>query len=402
MNRPLLAIVKRIIAGEGEAVLADPARLKALFKQYAKDEPKDQCLAFGRCIEQGCYAALKKAGAADGRAGVKAELARRVSGASGLDVPSCAAALDLLEAAVWGDAAAGAAAARAGTAAGAAALGKPAFLSGKIPVFGAAGALGGLAGESVSNFFGLNNGTWQGGFGAVVLQVAIWAALAGLGISSGLLAAQHFCLRKKPDPRSFLKTALLGVLTGAAAGALAQILFTFTWNISTPVEIVSRIFAWGVMGGGAGRGAALFVPNYPKKRAIPAGFLGGLAGGAVFRSLFFLPDPAGRIAGIMILGLCIGLAVSCAEEMLREAWLTVVWGPRETAAVSLGGKPVTFGSSPGADIHLPRGELPVRAEVRIENARVVLYDKSSGRRTELGSGSRVDLGRVHFIVNTKR
>jgi hypothetical protein len=40
MNAGLTAIIKRIVAEYGEAVLADPARLKAFFSDLAKDEPK--------------------------------------------------------------------------------------------------------------------------------------------------------------------------------------------------------------------------------------------------------------------------------------------------------------------------------------------------------------------------
>jgi hypothetical protein len=134
-----------------------------------------------------------------------------------------------------------------------------------------------------------------------------------------------------------------------------------------------------------------------------SGFLGGAIGGAIFRATFFLPAVLGRITGIMILGFFIGLTISIIEEALREAWLTIIWGKNETTTVSLGQKPILFGSSKEADIYLPTNtELSIRAAVQIENSKVVMYDKVTNQRSELQDGSQIDLGRVHFIVNTRK
>jgi Ca-activated chloride channel family protein len=155
------------------------------------------------------------------------------------------------------------------------------------------------------------------------------------------------------------------------------------------------------MGWGVGFGVSLFVPNYPRNRAMAAGFLGGLIGGAIFRATFFVfPEVMGRIVGIMALGFFIGLTISYIEEALRSAWLTVIWGRNETKTVSLGQKPIVFGSSREADIYIA-SELPVRATVQIENARVIMYDKANNQRCELQNGNQVSLGKVSFVVNIK-
>jgi Ca-activated chloride channel family protein len=109
----------------------------------------------------------------------------------------------------------------------------------------------------------------------------------------------------------------------------------------------------------------------------------------------------GRVVGIMALGFFIGLTISYIEEALRSAWLTVIWGRNETKTVSLGQKPIVFGSSREADIYLSK-EPPVRATVQIENSRVVMYDKTTNQRRELQNGNQVDLGKVSFVVNTKK
>jgi uncharacterized protein YegL len=104
MNTKLLNIVKRIIASRGEGILGDPQRLKALFSDLAKNEPKPLRGAFGRCIEAGAYAALKSAPDAAGRASRKASIERDLGGKYGLDPALCGEALDILEAALYGTA----------------------------------------------------------------------------------------------------------------------------------------------------------------------------------------------------------------------------------------------------------------------------------------------------------
>jgi Ca-activated chloride channel family protein len=240
-----------------------------------------------------------------------------------------------------------------------------------------------------------------------VLKVGIWVAFIGLGITVALNVAQGIYLKRKPPLVVLVKTALIGIAIGAAAGAAAQILFWLTAHISTPVEIISRIICWGILGWGLGFGASFFVPNYPVNRAMLAGFLGGVAGGAIFRATFILPEPLGRVIGVTILGVFIGLFISIIEEALREAWLTIVWGPKETTTISLGQKPVVFGSSREADVFLPqrRGQPeipPVRTVVTIDGGRVILDDRASGARRELRNGETADLGRVSIIANIKR
>ncbi|MDR2597680.1 MAG: zinc ribbon domain-containing protein [Treponema sp.] len=101
MNTYLLDIVNRIVAEQGEDILAAPARLKPIFSDYAKSEYKEDRVAFGRCIEYGAYQELKKTYSADERQSVKATLADQISAKIGVDRPRCAEALDLLEAVIF-------------------------------------------------------------------------------------------------------------------------------------------------------------------------------------------------------------------------------------------------------------------------------------------------------------
>jgi len=97
INTKLLCILKQIIAAHGESILADPQKLKPLFSDRAKGEPKEQRAAFGHCIEIGAYQALKTAGSLNERRRRKTLLADMMCAKSGIDKTQCEAALDLLE-----------------------------------------------------------------------------------------------------------------------------------------------------------------------------------------------------------------------------------------------------------------------------------------------------------------
>jgi len=97
MNANLLAVVNRIVAEQGENILADAKRLFPFFADYAKNEYKEERIAFGRCIEYGAYQELKRTRAADERQRVKATLADQINAKTGVDRKRCADALDLLE-----------------------------------------------------------------------------------------------------------------------------------------------------------------------------------------------------------------------------------------------------------------------------------------------------------------
>jgi hypothetical protein len=101
MNTTLLNILKRIVADHGENILADPQRLKPLFSDYAKNEQKEERVAFGRCIEAGAYYELKKAGTADERKRIKTTLINKVHAQTGIDWAQCNDALNLLEAVMF-------------------------------------------------------------------------------------------------------------------------------------------------------------------------------------------------------------------------------------------------------------------------------------------------------------
>jgi hypothetical protein len=104
MNNTFLSIIKKIISEQGESVLVDAKRIRGYLSDFAANEPKAQKNAFVKCLEYGFYNELKDS-SADSRSSVKGRLAQKLCGEEGLDLTLCAGAINLLEAAVFGDAA---------------------------------------------------------------------------------------------------------------------------------------------------------------------------------------------------------------------------------------------------------------------------------------------------------
>jgi len=100
MNANLLDVVKKIVAEQGESILAYPHKLNPLFKDYAKDESKDERIAFGRCIEIGAYQELKNS-SSNNRLQTKYNLATKLQALTNFDIGLCNSTIDLLEAVIY-------------------------------------------------------------------------------------------------------------------------------------------------------------------------------------------------------------------------------------------------------------------------------------------------------------
>jgi len=270
--------------------------------------------------------------------------------------------------------------------------------------FGIAGAIGAACGCVIADGLFEQDENYESFF-EIVVSVAFWAGIIGIGTAIALQMLQNNYLRKPLFSASMLKTSILVLFLGGVSGGLAQVIFGLTYNISETVEIISRILCWGLFGLGIGWSVATFVPNFPKKRALLAGLLGGIMGGAIFRfSSIIFPDSYGRLVGVATLGFFIGLMISYVEEVLREAWLTVVWANNKTTSVALGKKEIILGSSPKADIYLPaeKNYPKITAVIEFKNSQVFIDNKIDNQRTELKHGSKITMGEIEFTVNLDR
>jgi hypothetical protein len=95
MNTNLFAIVKQIVAEQGEDILSEPRRVTAFFADLAKDEPKPQKYAFVKCLEYKSAQLLKNAAEPD-REACKQQLAQKLHDEEGLDLELCKESLELL------------------------------------------------------------------------------------------------------------------------------------------------------------------------------------------------------------------------------------------------------------------------------------------------------------------
>jgi hypothetical protein len=341
--------------------------------------------------KRGFYLPIKAAQTTAERRRLKADLARQLQNAAGISAALCSEALDLLDAAVPLP--------EARTTQGSG--GALPRITKRTFIFAVAAGVGACIGRLLSEPL---SGEITRDFSGLIIIVGLWAGLIGMGISIALIVVQTIYLKKKLVIGMVIKNALLGIAVGAVSGALAQFFYNYTQRISPAVQVISRVICWGLLGWGLGWGVSFYMPNYQAKRAMLAGFAGGIIGGVICVTLE--STMLGVLSEIM-LGFVIGLAISLVEEALREAWITVIWGPKETANISLGANPVVFGSTPEAGVYLPqrRGDqkpLPVRAVVRIENGQVVLEDKVTNQRGVLQNRSEITIDHLRVVVNTKR
>jgi hypothetical protein len=274
----------------------------------------------------------------------------------------------------------------------------------KTAFYAVGGAIGAAIAEIIAELSPLHDKS-QTVFEAIT-YTALWMGLVALGISLGLVLAQNFSLRRAPSAMAIGKAAGIGAISGVIAGALAQILYgSFVGGLPFAIARIFQALCWGLAGLGVGFGVALFVPNYPKPRAILAGFLGGAIGGGVFVLLGLTGIPGGlaRVIGVAILGAAIGLTISAVEEMLREAWLTIIWSKNETSTVSLGEKRVVLGGASEADVRLPRSKFPpVTAILTVENGKVMLDNKLNNQKIALPNGSKINIGKITIVVNIRK
>jgi len=103
MNSSLLASIKWVISQHGESVLGNPLQLKKLIANHTKNEPKEERIAFGRCIEMGSYKKLKNAQNINDRSKIKTELAQKLQIRTALNISLCKDALDILDMVIYGN-----------------------------------------------------------------------------------------------------------------------------------------------------------------------------------------------------------------------------------------------------------------------------------------------------------
>src|SRR6185369_6008823 len=148
-------------------------------------------------------------------------------------------------------------------------------------------------------------------------------------------------------------------------------------------EIISRVLAWGLLGGLLGAGCSSFVPNLRWQSGFMGGGIGGLIGALGFALFTSLAGPVlGRWIGAALVGFFIGMMIALAEKAFRRYWLEVRFGAREIRTFTLGPTLVAVGGDEQAATVYVSGAAPRALGYCVRGSRVFCEDFVSGKTTD--------------------
>ncbi len=237
--------------------------------------------------------------------------------------------------------------------------------------------------------------------GRRVLQSGVWTGAIAALVCLALLAGQHHYLRGSLPAAGGAAVGLLGGLAaGVAGGAAGQGLYLFAKG-GPVVEVLFQVFGWALLGGLAGVGLSLFIPNMKWVHGLAGGVLGGAVGAVGFLTAAALAnDVVGRLVGGLALGLCVGLMVAVVEAAFRRAWLEVRYGTRETITVNLGPEPVKIGGDSRVCTVWARGAAPLALRFFVRDGQVICDDPVMKREATVADGFAKEVGNVTVTVHT--
>lgn len=265
-------------------------------------------------------------------------------------------------------------------------------------LYGGAGFSGGAAGALLAEVVGDHQWSFLG----TLLHVALWAAIFSAVLALALAwAGDYYAGRRWMNQRAAVDALVSGATAGALSGGIAQLIYTIDLTSPAVREFVFKPACWGLMGLLLGWRMAAKIPNLERSKALLAGAVGGFIGGLGFLIVgAVLTEFIGRMMGVGVLGMALGLAIVVVEQWFRVASLEVKWAPKETTTVNLGSRPVMIG---GGDDHVYLTGLPEHAmSVVLEQGRIFVTEVASGRRTELRDGSLIRVGALEIVVHAKK
>lgn len=276
--------------------------------------------------------------------------------------------------------------------------------------YGLLGAIGGLIGWQISNILGLS--FTNNLFLSEVIVGALLGGVIGLLIGFGEgFATQSvlFGLRKS------LLSALLGALGGAIALPIAEGVFLFIGG-----QVWSRPIGWAIFGLFTGLATGITGGAQLWKGGL-GGLIGGLLGGLLLEGarLLFADPLMGKAAGLMLLGLSVGVFIALIVFLLSRVWLEVTSGKMKGMEFILDkflakqAPAAAIGSSPlKADVVLADADIaPQHAILKGEGAYFTLKDISmqgtylDGKKIEvarLRAGQRIRMGKSEMVYHEKR
>jgi hypothetical protein len=235
----------------------------------------------------------------------------------------------------------------------------------------------------------------------LTLAVGVWTGAISALVCLTLLAGQtHYLRGVFPAAGGIVAGLVGGLAVGLVGGAAGQGLFTLAPD-SAILANIFRVIGWTLLGGLAGVGLSLFIPNLKAVHGLAGGAIGGVIGCIGYIVVEQAAgDLVGRLVGGLLLGLCIGLMVAVVEAAFRRAWLEVRFGPRETITVNLGPEPVKVGGDGRACTVWARGAAPLALRYFIRNGQVICEDAPTRTESVVANGDVREVGNVVLTVRT--
>jgi hypothetical protein len=232
--------------------------------------------------------------------------------------------------------------------------------------------------------------------GRLTLAIGVWTGAIAAMLCLALLSGQHHYLRGQfPSVIRAVAGFVGGFLVGIVGGAAGQGLYMLS-----PISVF-QILGWALLGGLAGSGLSLFIPNLKWFYGLVGGAIGGAVGGLGYMNVTpLVGDVIGRLVGGLIVGLCIGLMVAIVEAAFRRAWLEVRYGARETITVNLGPEPVKVGGDAKMCTVWARGAAPLALRFFIRDGQVICDDTVMKRESSVAEGFAKEVGNVTVTVRT--
>lgn len=268
----------------------------------------------------------------------------------------------------------------------------------KRELYAITGIVGGAIGAAIAEFV-LQKPNQSSSRIGDVLETGLWSGIFAGFLGLALFLASVWHQRRELEPVAATKVLAMSAAAGFIAGAGAQYLYSLDVGSFRLQNYGFRIVAWAIMGALLGLMLSRSVPNLASRRGFGAGAIGGATGcmGFIVISLF-LTGPAGRIMGIALLGLALGLAMYLVEDLFREASVEVEWAPYETTLVGLGARPITIGG--GGEEHIfKKGLPPLVSSIVIDHGRIEHIETANGKRTLLQDGSRLRIGGLNLLIH---
>lgn len=268
----------------------------------------------------------------------------------------------------------------------------------KRELYALAGALGGAVGAALAELV-LTNDSSSLSRGRAVFEIGLWSAVFASVVGLSLFLAGEWHQRREIKADRAARVLAISAAAGFISGSGAQALYGMDFGSFELKNYALRIAVWAIMGALLGSLLSRSVPNLGLVRGAGAGAAGGALGCIAFIcTSLVLPGPAGRVVGITLLGLSLGLAIYYVENMFREASVEVEWAPYETTRVGLGAQPVTIGG--GGEEHIFKKGLPPHvSSIVFQDGVIEHVETANGKRTPLQDGSRLRIGSLNLSIH---